>query len=119
MIKLFILTICALLTLFAPAFAAQLSSVSGGGQVDLFTLLENGGQSLAFLVAMYWLKDSHLRRVEESKEYATQIKDLKAAHKDEIERVYETHTKELLHCQEEVSKMTDKLWEWIKAHKDA
>lgn len=118
MVKIITLILCAFLS-FLPAFASQAANGVSGNPVDFFSLLENGGQSLAFLVAMYWLKDSHQRRIEEAKEFATQIKDLKTGHKEEIHRMYESHTKDIMHCQDEVGRMTEKLWEWIKEHKDA
>lgn len=116
MTKLFMTAITFLLIL-APVYG-QVSGITQSENKDLIGMLENGGQSMAFLVAMYWLKDSHARRVEEAKEYAQNIKDLKAGHREEIQRLYENHTKELVHCQEQVATMTDRLFEWIKS-KDA
>lgn len=119
MTKLFILVLCALFTLFAPAMATQLPGEAVGGNIDLFTLLENGGQSMAFLVAMYWLKDSHSRRVEGTKEFAQQLKEIKQTHREEIQRMQDIQNKELIHCQDQVSSITNKLFEWIAANNES
>lgn len=90
--------------------------VASTGGIDLFTLLENGGQSMAFLVAMYWLKDANQRRVEDVKEFAQQLKEVKTLHREEIQRLQDSQNKELVHCQDQVVNVTNKLFEWINSH---
>jgi len=116
MIKLVTLCLSAIFILFIPAMATTTVApgVNSGG-VDVLTLLENGGHSMAFLVAMYWLKDSHTRRVEDAKEYAKEIRELKTGHREEIQRLQDVQKLELIHSQDQLSEMTNKLFEWIKA----
>ena len=110
-------TLITFLLIVAPVFG-QVSGIVQPENKDVLGMLEHGGQSMAFLVAMYWLKDSNTRRVEETKEFAQMLKDVKTAHKEEIQRMYENHTKELIHCQDQIAILTSNLFEWIKA-KDA
>lgn len=114
MTRLIILAITIMFLLFAPAFAAQAVAAVGGNS-DIVSMLENGGQSMAFLVAMYWLRDSHSRRVDDAKDYAKEIKDLKQGHREEIQRLQDVQEQELIHCQDQLADITNKLFDWIKA----
>jgi len=113
MTKLFILVLCAILSLIVPAMATTTQAIQGNS-VDIVSLLENGGQSMAFLVAMYWLKDSHQRRVEDAQEYAKEMKEIKQAHREEIQRLQDLQKQELIHSQNQLAEITSKLFAWIR-----
>lgn len=77
------------------------SGVSG-----VFKLLEYGGQPLSFILAMYWLKDSTERRMEEARRHTETVRELKRSHKEEILKLYNEH-----------AQITQKLFELIQEKK--
>lgn len=73
---------------------------------DFYKLVGAGGQSLAFVVAMYWLKDSNERRVkdvsdinerrvEDANRHATEIREIKTIHKEELKKVVADQSREI------------------------
>lgn len=46
--------------------------------------MELGGPSAALILALYWLRESSARRIEEARRYADELRDLKQRHTEEL-----------------------------------
>lgn len=51
--------------------------------------VELGGPSATLILALYWLRESSARRLEEARKYAEDIKDAKQRHADELKAANE------------------------------
>lgn len=110
---------------FGMSIARAQNPEAAEGQTGMFRMVEAGGQSLAFLVAMYWLKDSNERRVrdvsdvnerrvEDANRQAEVVRELKHNHKEEILKLYESQTREITEFQGMIKIMMEKLF--VLAH---
>ena len=55
----------------------------------LLRLSEAGGPTLAIVLAIYWLRDSYQRRIDESRTYADSLLALKREFREEMGRLHE------------------------------
>lgn len=85
-------------------FAQAADDTIGG--LGISKILEYGGQPLSFILAMYWLKDSTERRMEEARRHTEMVRDLKRTHKEEILKLYSEH-----------SQITQKLFDLLQQDK--
>lgn len=55
----------------------------------LLKLSEAGGPTLAIVLAIYWLRDSYQRRIDESRAYADSLLTIKREFREEMSRLHE------------------------------
>lgn len=78
-------TMAALVLFFSFPVAGEESVASD----PLQRAIELGGPSATLILALYWLRESSARRIEEARRYADELKDAKQRQSDELKAANE------------------------------
>ena len=65
-------------------FSFPVAGEEGVASDPLQRAIELGGPSATLILALYWLRESSARRIEEARKYAEDIRDSKQRHADEL-----------------------------------